>query len=47
LREATLKNWETNLFEVNRLPVPKGQPIVHYAEEVNVDIWYLESVEDD
>ncbi|HEX5887540.1 MAG TPA: DUF2071 domain-containing protein, partial [Pyrinomonadaceae bacterium] len=47
LREATLKNLETNLFEVNRLPVPKGQPILHYADEVNVDIWYLESVEDD
>ena len=45
--QFTLKNLETNLFEVNRLPVPKGQPILHYADEVNVDIWYLESVEDD
>lgn len=47
LREATLKSYETNLFEINRLPTPKTQPIVHYAPEVNVDIWYLESVEDD
>jgi uncharacterized protein YqjF (DUF2071 family) len=47
LREATLKNVETNLFEVNRLPIPKVPPIVHYAEEVNVDIWYLEPVEED
>jgi len=46
LRQATLKSLATNIFEVNRLPVPKTEPIVHYAEEVNVDIWYLESVED-
>jgi uncharacterized protein YqjF (DUF2071 family) len=47
LREATLKSVETNLFEINRLPIPKVPPIVHYAEEVNVDIWYLESVGDE
>ena len=47
LREATLKKCETNLFEVNRLPIPKNPPILHYADEVNVDIWYLEPVEDD
>ena len=47
LREVTLKDVETNLFEVNRLPVPKGSPILHYADEVTVDIWYLEPVEDD
>lgn len=46
LQEATLKNYETNLFDINRLPTPKTQPIVHYAEEVSVDIWYLEPVED-
>ncbi|HEY3580565.1 MAG TPA: DUF2071 domain-containing protein [Pyrinomonadaceae bacterium] len=46
LRKATLKSLATNIFEVNRLPIPKTEPIVHYAEEVNVDIWYLESVED-
>ena len=47
LREVTLKNVETNLFEINRLPVPRTPPLVHYADEVNVDIWYLEPVEDD
>jgi uncharacterized protein YqjF (DUF2071 family) len=46
LRKAIVKSYDTNLFEVNRLPTPKTEPIVHYAEEVNVDIWYLESVED-
>lgn len=47
LRQATLKSYDTNLFEINRLPAPKAEPIVHYAEEVNVDIWYLESVDED
>lgn len=47
LHEATLKSVETNLFEVNRLPVPKTPPIVHYGEHVSVDIWYLEPVEND
>jgi uncharacterized protein len=46
LREATVKSYETNLFDVNRLPTPKTEPIIHYAEEVNTDIWYLESVVD-
>ena len=46
LQKATLKNLQTNLFEINRLPIPQNEPIVHYAEEVNVDIWYLEAVED-
>ena len=47
LRKATLKTCNTNIFEVNRLPIPKVEPIVHYADEVNVDIWYLESVDED
>jgi len=47
LRAVTLKDLETNLFEVNRLPVPKTPPILHYADEVNVDIWYLEPLEDE
>jgi len=47
LRQATLKTLNTNIFEVNRLPIPKVEPIVHYADEVNVDIWYLESVDED
>lgn len=46
LQKATLKSYETNLFDVNRLPTPKTEPIIHYAEEVNTDIWYLESVDD-
>lgn len=46
LQEATVKSYETNLFDINRLPTPKTEPIVHYAEAVTVDIWYLESVEE-
>ena len=27
-----------------QLPQPKNDPIVHYAEEISVDIWFLENV---
>ena len=45
LRTATLEDFETNLFEANRLPIPRNEPLVHYADEVNVEIWYLEKVD--
>jgi uncharacterized protein len=45
LQQATVKSYETNLFDINRLPTPQSEPILQYADEVNVDIWYLEPVE--
>jgi hypothetical protein len=34
------------MLEAIQLPQPKTQPILHYAEEISVDIWMLESAED-
>jgi uncharacterized protein YqjF (DUF2071 family) len=45
LQEATLTSFNSSMIEAAGLPTPKGEPLVHYAEEVNVEVWPLEEVE--
>lgn len=45
LQKAELTKWGSSMLEASRLTQPQGEPIVHYAEEIDVDIWYLERVE--
>jgi len=47
LQEAELIKWGSTMLEANNLVQPKNEPIVHYAEEIDVDIWFLENVEED
>ena len=44
LQTAELIKFNTNILEANGLPQPVEEPLLHYAEEVNVDIWPLERV---
>ncbi|MGH9904543.1 MAG: YqjF family protein [Pyrinomonadaceae bacterium] len=44
LQKATLTSLRSSMIESHGLPTPKGDPLIHYAEEVSVDIWPLESV---
>jgi hypothetical protein len=44
LQTAELITFNTNILEANGLLQPEADPLVHYAEEVNVDIWPLETV---
>lgn len=44
LRKAKLTSFESTMIEAAGLPTPKGEPLLHYAEEVNVDIWALEGL---
>jgi len=44
LQQSTLESFSSSMIEAVGIPTPKTQPLVHYAEEVNVDIWPLESV---
>jgi hypothetical protein len=30
------------MIESHGLPTPAGKPLLHYAEEITVDIWPLE-----
>ena len=45
LHTAELIKFNTNILEANGLPQPVEEPLLHYAEEVNVDIWPLERVD--
>ncbi len=45
LYEAELTSFSSTMLEANRLIQPKTQPLVHHADEVNVDIWSLELVD--
>jgi uncharacterized protein YqjF (DUF2071 family) len=45
LQQAELLEFETDIFSANGLPKPSGQPILHYAEEISVDLWALEELE--
>jgi len=42
LQESAVEDFSSTMFEANGIPAPKTEPLVHYAEEVDVDIWALE-----
>jgi uncharacterized protein YqjF (DUF2071 family) len=46
LYKAELTSFSSTMLEANRIPQPKTQPILHHAEQVSVDIWLLETVDD-
>jgi uncharacterized protein YqjF (DUF2071 family) len=45
LQQAELTKFGSSMLEANQLTQPKTQPIVHYAEEIEVEIWFLEKVD--
>jgi uncharacterized protein len=45
LQKASLSSLESSMVESLGLPTPKGEPLLHYAEEISVDIWPLEDLE--
>lgn len=44
LYKAELTDFGSTMLEAKQIPQPKRPPILHYAEEISVDIWPLESV---
>jgi uncharacterized protein YqjF (DUF2071 family) len=44
LQKATLTSFDSTMIESHGLPTPDGEPLLHYAEELSVDIWPLEEV---
>ena len=44
LRSATLASLESTMIETAGLPTPTGDPLLHYAEEIAVGIWPLETL---
>ena len=43
LRNARLLSLESNMFEAVGLPKPDGDPLLHYAEALPVEIWPVQS----
>jgi uncharacterized protein YqjF (DUF2071 family) len=41
LQRATLNSVSSSMIESLQLPTPKDDPLLHYAEEISVDIWRL------
>jgi len=44
LRNAQLDSWSSTMIEVLGIAEPISEPLLHYAEELAVDIWMLEKV---
>jgi len=42
LQKATLSSFSSTMIESHGLPATSGEPLLHYAEELKVDIWPLE-----
>ena len=41
LQKATLNTLESTMIEAVDLPTPKGEPLLHYCDELSVEIWGL------
>lgn len=41
LQDAELTSLSSSMIECHGLPTPPGHPLLHYAEEIRVDIWPL------
>jgi len=44
LQRAKLISFDSSMIESHDLPTPKGEPLLHYCEEISVDIWALKNV---
>lgn len=44
LKKATLNAFSSTMIESVDLPTPKGDPVLHYNEEISVEIWPLKKV---
>lgn len=44
LQKASLVSFESTMIESHGLPTPTGDPLLHYAEELSVEIWPLEDL---
>lgn len=43
LQKAELGSFESTMIESHGLPSPNGDPLLHYCEELSVEVWSLEN----
>ena len=41
LQEVTMNSYESTMIESLGVKSPKGEPVLHYSEEIDVDIWAI------
>ncbi|HEV7683215.1 MAG TPA: DUF2071 domain-containing protein [Pyrinomonadaceae bacterium] len=46
LRQAELKTFSSSMIESHSLPTLPGDPLLHYCEELSVEIWPLKKIKD-
>ncbi len=46
LRRAELASYRSTMLESHGLPAPAGEPLLHYADAIKVDVWPLERMPD-
>ncbi|HAF22572.1 MAG TPA: hypothetical protein DCK93_06600 [Blastocatellia bacterium] len=44
LQKAELVSLNSTMIESHGLPTPTGEPLLHYCEEISVDIWPLRKI---
>jgi uncharacterized protein YqjF (DUF2071 family) len=44
LQQAELVSFNSSMIESHGLPTPQGDPLLHYCEDLSVDIWPLAKV---
>jgi uncharacterized protein YqjF (DUF2071 family) len=44
LRKSELLSYQSTMIESHGLPAPGGEPLLHYSEAIEVDIWPLEEM---
>ena len=44
LREAALLSYRSSMIESHGLPTPRAEPLVHYADALETNVWRLERV---
>jgi uncharacterized protein len=44
LQKAELLSWQSTMIESHGLPMPEGDPLLHYAKALEVEVWPLEKM---
>jgi uncharacterized protein YqjF (DUF2071 family) len=44
LQKAEVSSFKSTMIECHGLPTPQGDPLLHYCEELSVDIWWLKKL---
>lgn len=44
LQKAALRQWQSTMIEGQGLPAPLGEPLLHYSESIQVEIWPAEEI---